>query len=139
LVRLFFVVKIFMQKGTRNPPLTSIDPPSSAIEPPRSLGHHGLNLWNAVLNAYDIHDVGGRELLALACQTLDRVESLSEQIRVDGEVFRDGIGRLKAHPALRDELAGRAFIARTLERLGLNVETIKSPGRPDKHWRGSYD
>jgi hypothetical protein len=41
----------------------------------------------------------------------------------------------KAHPALRDELAGRAFIVRTLERLGLNVETIKPMGRPSKAWK----
>jgi hypothetical protein len=41
----------------------------------------------------------------------------------------------KAHPALRDELAGRAFIVRTLERLGLNVETIKPMGRPSKGWK----
>jgi hypothetical protein len=126
-----------MQKGTRAPPLTVIDPTSTAIAPPRSLGKHGRNLWDTMLNAYRIDDVGGRELLALACAALDRVESLSEQIRADGEVFRDGVGRPKAHPALRDELAGRAFIARTLERLGVtSIAPDARPERPD--WSGPY-
>jgi len=34
----------------------------------------------------------------------------------------------------RDELANRAFVVRTLERLGVNVETIKSVGRPPRKW-----
>jgi hypothetical protein len=137
LVNRFSVVKNAMQKGTRKPPLTAIDPTSTAIAPPRKLGNHGMSLWHAVQSAYRVDDVGGRELLALACQALDRVESLAEQIAIDGEVIRDGVGRPKAHPALRDELAGRAFIARTLERLG--VTSIASDARPERpDWSGPY-
>jgi hypothetical protein len=33
-------------------------------------------------------------------------------------------------PAVKDELACRAFVVRTLERLGLNVEGVKPVGRP---------
>jgi hypothetical protein len=36
---------------------------------------------------------------------------------------------IRAHPALRDEL-NRAFITRTLTKLGIATEPIKSPGRP---------
>jgi hypothetical protein len=56
------MVKNSMPKGTAKPFLTSLNPTSSAIEPPRSLGKYGLNLWHAVMNAYRIDDVGGREL-----------------------------------------------------------------------------
>lgn len=86
---------------------------------------------------YRIDDAGGIELLAQACAAADRVEALAERINVDGEVVHTRAGP-KAHPALRDELAGRAFICRTLERLGLNLETIKPIGRPprDSGWRG---
>jgi hypothetical protein len=127
-----------MAKGAHNPLLTSLKPTSSAIDPPRSLQKHGLNLWHAVMNAYRIDDVGGRELLALACAQLDRVEALSELISADGEVYRDGENPPRAHPALRDELNGRAFIARTLERLGVtSIEPDSPPGRPRKAWRGS--
>ena len=34
------------------------------------------------------------------------------------------------HPGVKDELACRGFVCRTLHRLGLNVETIKPNGRP---------
>jgi hypothetical protein len=124
---------------TSKPPLTLVDPTSTAISPPRKLGERGLSLWNAVQNEYRIDDAGGIELLAQACAAADRVEALAERINTDGEVVHTRAGP-KAHPALRDELAGRAFICRTLERLGLNLETIKPIGRPARGggWRG-YD
>jgi hypothetical protein len=116
-------------KSSEKPPLTLVDPASIGIAPPRKLGQHGLALWNSVQTAYRIDDVGGIELLAQACAAADRVEALAERINADGEVVHTRTGP-KAHPALRDELACRAFICRTLERLGLNVETIKPVGRP---------
>ena len=39
-------------------------------------------------------------------------------------------GGIKMHPGVKDELACRGFVCRTLHRLGLNVETIKPNGRP---------
>jgi hypothetical protein len=124
-----------MTKAADRPPLTVIDPATTGISPPRKLGQHGLSLWNSVQNAYRIDDVGGIELLAQVCAAADRVEALAGRISADGEVIHTRTGP-KAHPALRDELAGRSFIVRTLERLGLNVETIKPMGRPSKSWRG---
>ena len=59
---------------------------------------------------YRIDDAGGIELLAQACAAADRVEALAERINVDGEVVHTRAGP-KAHPALRDELAGRAISA----------------------------
>jgi hypothetical protein len=80
------------------------------------------------------------ELLAQACEASDRVAALSERIGRDGEVIHTRTGP-RAHPALRDELAGRAFIVRTLERLGLTVEAIKPTGRPPRGlgWTGNAD
>jgi hypothetical protein len=124
-----------MAKPVDRPPLTVVDPALTGVAPPRKLGQHGLSLWNSVQNAYRIDDVGGIELLAQACAAADRVEALAERITADGEVVNTRAGP-KAHPALRDELAGRAFVVRTLERLGLNVETIKPLGRPPKGLRG---
>lgn len=38
---------------------------------------------------------------------------------------------MKAHPAIREELACRGFVVRTLQKLGLNCEPVRSgPGRP---------
>jgi hypothetical protein len=124
-----------MAKPTDKPPLTLVNPMSTGISPPRKLGNAGLSLWNAVQSEYRIADAGGVELLAQACAAADRVEALAERISTDGEVIHSRAGP-KAHPALRDELAGRAFICRTLERLGLNLEAIKPVGRPPGGWKG---
>ena len=100
------------------------------IPPPRTLGPHGTALWNAIQIEYGIRDTGGRELLVQACGALDLVEALGGAIERDGAIVYGRAGP-KAHPAVKDQIAGRAFIVRTLEKLGLNVEAIKSgPGRP---------
>jgi hypothetical protein len=80
---------------------------------------------------YQIDDAGGIELLCQACQAADRVEALSEQINRDGEIVRARGGIPRSHPGLRDEIALRSFIVRTIERLGLNFEAVRaSVGRP---------
>jgi len=81
---------------------------------------------------YRIQDRGGIELLAQACQSLDRAEALRDAIDRDGNTIYTPSGMPKSHPAIKDELACRAFVVRTLERLGLNIETIKPPGRPPR-------
>jgi hypothetical protein len=81
------------------------------------------------MSEYDIHDSGGIEVLAQICATLDRAESLAAEVDRDGPTITTKHG-LKEHPALRAELGCRAFITRNLQRLGLNLETIKPVGRP---------
>ena len=113
-------------------PTLHLVPPTGMVgnTPPRTLAEHGGSLWNRVMTEYQIEDVAGRELLALACQQLDRAEALKAQIDVEGEIIQTRNGP-KEHPALRHELAGRAFVAKTLLRLGLNVEPLhQRPGRP---------
>src|SRR5262249_34806388 len=45
-------------------------------------------------------------------------------------LFMHARGGIKMHPGVKDELACRGFICRTLHRLGLNVGTIKPNSRP---------
>src|SRR5215510_10308423 len=120
-----------MGRKSHKPPLHLVPPaPAAEDAPPRTLGHHGASLWNRIMCEYDIADAGGRELLALACQQLDRAEALKAQIDAEGEVVQTRNGP-KDHPALRHELAARAFVAKTLLRLGLNVEPLRPVcGRP---------
>jgi hypothetical protein len=102
--------------------------------PPRPLGEHGAALWQRVMTEYEIADSGGLEMLALACQALDRAESLRAEIDDDGEIIRVR-GSIKDHPALKHELANRAFVTRTLAKLGLDVEPVRpSVGRPSGSW-----
>jgi hypothetical protein len=96
------------------------------------LGEAGTRLWTDILNEYRIEDRGSLEVLALAAETLDRVERLRVLIDRDGEVVRDSRGAPKAHPSVKDELQGRALIARLLEKLGLCYEPVKPVGRPPK-------
>jgi hypothetical protein len=84
------------------------------------------------MTEYRIEDRGGIEILAQCCASLDRAENLAEAIARDGDVVRSRNGVPKSHPAIRDELAARAFVCRALERLGLNLETIKPQGRPPR-------
>jgi hypothetical protein len=97
--------------------------------PPRKLGKHGTALWRSITSEYGVEDAGGIEMLAQACQALDRAETLRDQIDRDGEVIRTKQG-LRDHPGLKHELANRSFVVRTLSRLGLDVEAIKPVGRP---------
>lgn len=119
----------------KQPPLTVVKPATIGNEPPRKLGHHGMTLWNAVQAEYRIVDIGGREILAQICAAEDTAESCADQVKADGPVIMTKSG-MREHPALKHELAARAFICRNLQRLGLNLETIKPVGRPPGSWSG---
>jgi len=109
------------------------DPASTTPQPPRTLGEHGLSLWQSIQSKYRIDDAAGREMLVQACEAADRVARLAEKINADGEVIETENGP-KPHPLLKDELAGRAFIVRVLRQLGLNLEPTRLVGRPTA-WR----
>ena len=110
--------------------LTVVDPASTGAELPPTLGDPGRALWTQVLKEYDVSDVAGRAMLTQCCETADRIAALAEEIERDGAVIRTREG-LKDHPCLKHELAARAFLVRTLCRLGLNFEPLHaSPGRP---------
>jgi hypothetical protein len=55
---------------------------------------------------------------------------LAKITREDGEVIRTRTG-VRAHPLIREELSARAFFTRCVQRLGLNLEPLRSGvGRP---------
>jgi hypothetical protein len=113
------------------PPLTIVGPRATDDQPPRPLGEHGAQLWRTVLAEYVIEDCAGRELLCQAAQALDRAESLAAEIAADGPVIRTRGGIPRSHPSIRDELAARSFVTKTIQRLGLNFEAVRaSVGRP---------
>lgn len=105
-------------------------PPEPASDPPRPLADAGLSLWNRLTSCYEFNDEAGREILWQACAGLDRAEGLAVEIRRDGPILQTRAGP-KEHPGLRGELAARAFVVRTLSRLGLSYEPVRSTtGRP---------
>ena len=104
----------------------------NAPNPPRKLGPAGQSLWDRIQAEFAITDVGGVELLCLACQALDRAEALADAIARDGEVIHSRTGVPKTHPAVKDELACRAFVSKMLQKLGVTDEPLKSIGRPPR-------
>jgi hypothetical protein len=106
------------------------------LSPPRPLGEHGLSLWRRVQGEYHVADAGGIELLALACEALERAEACRAQIALDGLTVEGNAG-IKEHPLLKHETANRALASRLLVRLGLDVEPVRPVGRPaGGGWRG---
>ena len=103
-----------------------------AVAPPRKLDKHGANLWRNIMREYEIDDAGGLEMLASACQALDRAERCREAIDDEGEMIRTKAAGPRDHPLLKHELAARSFVVRTLQRLGLNMEAVKPTGRPPR-------
>src|SRR5262245_6072605 len=98
-------------------------------EPPRKLGATGLQLWRDVQAQYRILDVGGIETLLQICLAADRVWAMLRRSSRAGEML-EGPHGANANPLLRDELACRAFIVRSLRVLGLNLEDVGTLGRP---------
>jgi hypothetical protein len=109
-----------------------------SLKPSRPLGKHGLALWDSVVSEYGIEDSGGVELLTLACQSLDRAEACAVEIKRTGLMLKTKIGP-KENPLIKHELAARAFTARTLQKLGLDVEAVRPVGRPAGSFRTAGD
>ena len=89
---------------------------------------------------YDISDAGGQALLEQAALACDRAERLRAEIDAAGEILHARNGP-REHPGLKAELASRSFICRTLQRLGINLEAVRTAsGRPSgPAWRGHGD
>jgi hypothetical protein len=114
-------------------PLRLVTEPASMPVPPRPLSKHGATLWESIHAEYRIDDSGGFETLAQACQALDRAEECAAIVARDGAVIDTERGP-KEHPLLKMELANRAFVVRTLQKLGLNFEPVRAgPGAPTRY------
>src|SRR5262249_24358501 len=70
---------------SKKPSLKLVNNQRTGNKPCRTLADHGQALWNRIASEYDITDAAGRELLTLACQCLDRPESL--RATIDSETF----------------------------------------------------
>jgi P27 family predicted phage terminase small subunit len=114
----------------KKPRLTLVDQSAvTSLAPPSTLDKTGATLWRSVMAEYDIRDAGGLEILRQSCEAADRVQEFSQVIARDGPMIRTKQGP-KDHPLLKHELAARAFVVRSLHRLGLDVEPVKAIGRP---------
>ena len=88
-------------------------------------------MWADITSEYDVSDSAGVQLLAIACQALDRAEMLRELIDKQGVMVENKNGSVRENPLLRHELNGRAFVVRTLSRLGPEFRAIAKQPRPN--------
>jgi hypothetical protein len=119
-----------MPKSSKsNVRLIRTEPVATGASPPASLSAVGRSLWTDIVSAYEFGDRASYEVLAQACIAADRAEACRVRIDKDGELLRTQLG-VKEHPLLKHELQLRAFVCRSLQRLGLDLEPIRAPGRP---------
>lgn len=80
-----------------------------------------LALWNDIRGRY-VLEKASEALLRTSCEALERAAALAEQVSVDGAVFKDRFGGLKANPAATLERDFRGLAARTLSQLAARLE-----------------
>lgn len=118
----------------RTPKRSSVVPLSTLVRapsPPSPLEEHGQRLWERIHARYRIDDPAAIAILHGACESLDRAQRAKAEIARDGVSITGPGGYLREHPAARIELQSRAFMARSLVRLGLSLEPVRGgPGRP---------
>jgi P27 family predicted phage terminase small subunit len=117
-----------MRKTPKTGPSEALVRPLPAA--PKDLKKAGRDLWTRIQQEYGIRDSGGLELLAQACQAADRIADCGDKIAREGLTIATASGTPKEHPLLKYEVINRAFLTRTLHKLGLDVEPVHGPGRP---------
>jgi len=104
--------------------------------PPRPLQEHGLAFWNRIIGEFEITNPGDLEQILLASETVDTLTSIAVRLAEDGLTLDNG----KGNPLLRDQLGGRAFVARVVQRIQANSKPKRRVGRPggDIYWAGPH-
>jgi len=102
------------------------------MKPPLHLNRPGKRLFRLISKEYGITDAGGIALLVRACECQDRLAAAWEIIAQEGEITKDRYGNARLHPAMSLEKDARAGFLQAMKQLNLDVEPLKSPGRPGK-------
>lgn len=99
-------------------------------KPPSHLSPAARRWWTQMQREYQISDAGGLSLLAAAADAWERCREARELLAKDGVVTTDRFGQMQPHPAVRIEHASRAQLLQALKQLNLDLEPVKTPGRP---------
>jgi P27 family predicted phage terminase small subunit len=87
-------------------------------------------MWRQLRDEYSIDDAGGLVVLAAACEAFDRMRAAQTILRAEGLTTMDRFGQTKAHPMTLTERDSRAQMLAALKQLNLDLEPLKSVGRP---------
>ena len=99
-------------------------------KPPKTLGKDGRALWTSIQLEYEVGDPGGLAHLASACRAEDDIARMRATVAADGDMLTDRFGQKVSHP-LHAAIRGAEQVRRqSLRALNLDLEPLKSPGRP---------
>jgi hypothetical protein len=104
--------------------------PATGPKPLRPLESAGQSLWNDLTAEYSFDDRAGLEILQQICTAVDQIEALNVEIARDGVTTQNGARGMREHPALRPLVALKSFVVRSLGKLGIGLEPVRSVGRP---------
>jgi hypothetical protein len=104
-------------------------PRSDAEGMPPDLGPEAQAFWRSCMREYRIVDPAGISLLQGCCLAIHRAQRCRILIDRDGEIVQTKHGP-KDHPLLKIEALNLSLAARLIRALGLDVEPIRSVGRP---------
>ena len=97
---------------------------------PSGLSRMAGKRWKHYCREYGIVDAGGLSILETGLKALDLDKKCCETVEKDGLMVKDRFGVLKPHgllPTIRD---ARSQWLNALKMLNLDLEPIKSVGRP---------
>jgi P27 family predicted phage terminase small subunit len=97
---------------------------------PAHLSPEAKKIWKKLTFEYGIVDAGGLEILRAGLENFDRAEKARANIDKVGLLVKDRFGAIKPHPLIACERDARAGYLQALKQLCLDVEPIKSIGRP---------
>lgn len=97
---------------------------------PEHLSVPARRWWASMQAEYQISDVGGLSLLNAAADAWQRAREARELVQSEGAVVTDRFGQKVPHPAVRIEHGARAQLLQALKQLNLDVEPVKTVGRP---------
>lgn len=96
--------------------------------PPVKLGKFGKAFWVRVTAEFEV-DEHHLDLLASACQQLDRAAAAAAVIAAEGVTSKDRFGQVKTHPAVDAERNAHLAFCRLQRELGLDI--APPPSRPN--------
>jgi len=96
----------------------------------KHLSDEAKKIWKEILSEYEIQDAAGLRILRVSLESFDRAQAAREAIDRDGMTLVDKFSQIKSHPLLPIERDSRAAFLAGLKALNLDIEPLKSIGRP---------
>ena len=102
----------------------------SSQKAPSHLSKEAKEIFNGLCEEYSINDIAGLRILRVSLEAFDRAQACRKAIDRDGLTILDKFNQTKPHPLLSTERDSRAAFLAGLKALNLDLEPIKTVGRP---------